>query len=245
MEEYWKEVEKGARESAPTTLAAWAKLMHEADEATRGQAERDHEAGLRQVRRELKTLRRLRQQEPDPDRRRYLSRRLWDYEKAFRKQRAEYHDEKAAERNSLGRHSKRQLGMQRGTLPTHLRGGSGTGTARSEWPEMFATFWGRHWGAHLPQVSPEEEEPGSQREAEVDAHMFRCAMQKVRGRRSTKGPDRIVYRMFEGMPDAVVSALAQTMDAHAKGKRGADNREWDHAAVTFVAKVKHPATVSQ
>lgn len=64
-------------------------------------------------------LRRVRQQEPDADRTRYVSRRLRDYEKAFRKQRAECYDQKAAERNSLGWHSKRQRSMQRGTLPTH------------------------------------------------------------------------------------------------------------------------------
>lgn len=200
--------------------------MRTAAVAARGQAERDREAGVQQVRRELKTFRRLRQQEPDADRRRYLSRRLWDYEKAFRKQREEYYDEKAAERNSLGRHGKRQRGMQRGTLPTHLRDGSGVDTARSDWLEMFATFWGRHWGAGAnakPRSTSTCSGARFKRCADDEAHRAPTA--------SCTGCSKICQ--------------ARTMDARAKWERGADNHEWDHAPVTFVAKVKHPMTVSQ
>lgn len=97
---YWEAVRRGVRGHTPTTLMRWAKVLHDAAEATRSIAQQEVEEYLRQVRRELQVLRRIRQPERGPEQRRALSRK--DSEKAFCKQKEDHEGATAMQCGGLG-----------------------------------------------------------------------------------------------------------------------------------------------
>lgn len=103
----------------PATLAQWGAVLYDIAESTRSTAKQEYEDDLRQVRHELQVLRHNRQREQDPEQRRVLSRRLWDYEKAFRKQKEDYEDAKAMRRGGRGRYGRKKHSKRRCTMPSH------------------------------------------------------------------------------------------------------------------------------